>query len=260
MDSRMSRYSEEKNRTNTRSSLNQDLYKTIYENSEYSNVEGILTNPKPNEVNLNKLRELLQERENSSAPKPIIKKRPEINLNDTSSFDDDNRNYDIREILSKAKNDHKDDKYRSMQDFDYTLPDTIKSGTDLPKEADEIGELMNSITNSTSLQKLSNEELSLNLFDDLKSDTMISDSKSIRKIINEEIKKELNDTNTLNNNGIDKSFFTNSLNLKKDDFDEIGEMSETIHKNNKLLTTILLFIATAVVIILIVIIVAQVIN
>lgn len=257
MASRMSRYYKEEEKTNTRTSLNKDLYRTIYQNTEYSNVEGVLTNPKPNEVNINKLRELLQEREDMSAPKPIIREKPEIVLPNTSFEDDNNRNYDIRDILSKAKTDHEEEKYHRMQEYNYTLPDSVKTGSDLVKEADEIKKLMHTLT-STSLKKLSDEELSLDLFDDLKSGNTMSNSKAIRKIIDEEIKKELNDTSKLNNTGLDKSFFTNSLNFGKDDFDDLNEMSETIHKNNKLLTTILLFIATAVVIILIVLIAAQV--
>ena len=112
-------------------------------------------------------------------------------------------------------------------------------------EEEELKELIHTITNTSMLNKLGDQELSLGLLDELKSDTMVGDSSAIRKALEEE-KKVLKDDNFLDDENDDKknmdqSFFTSNLNFKDEDFEELQEMSKNIKKNDKLMN-ILIFI------------------
>ena len=60
MKSRMERYYEIDHDTNRRTRKNADLYQKIYENDEYSNIEGIATTLKPNEIDISKIKEMLK--------------------------------------------------------------------------------------------------------------------------------------------------------------------------------------------------------
>ena len=100
--------------------------------------------------------------------------------------------------------------------------------------------MIDTISNTSKLNKLSDKELGLDMFDDLKSEnnTTIADRESIRKIL-DEVKKEEKLENT--NTNIDKSFFTSSLNFGKKDFEELSELTNTKQKKHTL-RNILIFI------------------
>ena len=75
MASRMEKYYSNNSRTNTRSVKNENLYRNIYENTEYTNIEGITALDKTNEINLEQIKELLKEREERQ--KKTIKPKPQ---------------------------------------------------------------------------------------------------------------------------------------------------------------------------------------
>lgn len=232
MASRMEKYYQSNIRNNDRTSKNQDLYNKIYSEKEYTNVEGVITSSSPNEIDINKIRELLKSQEKKNS---IVK---EARVNSNLDYDDpldEEKKYDIKEILDKAR-DERDDKapdYRSLKNTEYNILKAIKLDADKPdfqSEADELKELINTITSTSLLNKLGDRELSLELLNDLRSNTMIGDSKSIRSIIEEEktIEKEENPE-------IDKSFYTSSLNFKNKDFEQLKDINNSLEKNNKLI-------------------------
>ena len=57
MPSRMDRYHFEEMTSSKRTKRNEDLYKSIYETGEYSNIEGIASISKKGEINLEKLKD-----------------------------------------------------------------------------------------------------------------------------------------------------------------------------------------------------------
>ena len=63
MASRMDRYYEEKQIPKKRSERNQTLYRDIYENVSYSNIEGVATIDKGSEIDINKVKQMLKNRE-----------------------------------------------------------------------------------------------------------------------------------------------------------------------------------------------------
>lgn len=232
MSSRMEKYYRSNTRNNDRTSKNQDLYKEIYAEKKYTNVEGIITSSSPNEIDINKIRELLKSQEKSNSIVKEARVTPNLDYDDPL---DEEKNYDIKEILDKAR-DERDDKnpdYRSLKNTEYNILKGIKLDNeklDFQSEAEELKELINTITSTSLLNKLGDRELSLELLNDLRSNTMIGDSKSIRSIIDQEKKIEKEE-----NEEIDKSFYTSSLNFKNKDFEQLQDINNSLEKNNKLI-------------------------
>lgn len=247
--SRMDRYNKESE--NSRSIKNKDLYKNIYELGEYSNIEGIATIDKSNEVDITKVKEMLKNREEYQRQKEIrkiSKKEIEVPTYDVYEVEDDDKVYDIRDILENAKiNNPTHEEYQSLKNINYEILKELKEKHFNKKTKEEVIDAVDNISNTSRLNKLSDGELGLDMFDDLKSqnDTIVQDKTAIRKLLEEaknNDEKEKENTNT----GIDKSFFTSSLNFGKEDFDEIQELNKSVAKN-KIIVKILSFIAAVIV-------------
>ena len=246
--SRMDRYNKEVE--NSRSSKNKDLYKNIYEFGEYSNIEGIATIDKSNEVDITKVKEMLKNREEYQRQKEIrkiSKKDIEVPTYDVYELDDDEKVYDIRDILENAKiNNPTHEEHQSLKNINYEILKELKEKHFNKKMKEDVVEAVDNISNTSRLNKLSDNELGLDMFGELKSqnDTMVQDKTAIRKLL-EEAKEETKKENT--NAGIDKSFFTSSLNFGKDDFDEVQELTKSV-KKNKIIVKILSFVAIVIVV------------
>lgn len=240
--SRMERYYEVDSDTSKRTKKNADLYQRIYENEEYNNIEGFATTLKPNEIDISKIKEMLQNRDQRNKTERDFRdfsSKPKVELeNIDSSFEHDHeKNYDIRDILDKAKSERKDTDTSSYHKLNQDSYDYLKDRNEKEKskneEDEELRDLIHTITNTSMLNKLGDQELSLGILDELKSNTMVGDASSIRPILEEEkeTKKENSDIEDDKQN-MDKSFFTSSLNFKEDDFDEIQEMGKNLKKND----------------------------
>lgn len=249
MASRMDRY---RNQTSNskRSVRNAELYRTIYEDTKYSNIEGVATIEKTNEVDIAKIKEMLQNRERYQKEKQyrqIIKKEePKLPEKEIPIIDDEEKNYDIRDILNKAKDERKDNSsndYHSIQEKQFEILNKLRAKKMDDKYSDdpeEIQELLNTITNNDELNKIADTDLSLDLLDDLKpsGNTMYGDDaigKLISQINSEDKKKEVSDDTT----EIDKSFYTASMNFKEEDFEDLKDINKTLKKNNKLIKSLL---------------------
>lgn len=261
MATRMERYYKQNNASN-RSEKNQNLYREIYENASYSNIEGIATIEKSNEIDITKVKEMLKNREDYQKQKDvrrIITKeiKPEPRYEELDLHED--RNYDIREILDKAKvNKPKEEKYHRLENTNYGILKKIDSNKKIKieevpdEESEKLRSLIDTITTTSTLNKLGDKELSLDLLDDLKSDgnTVVDGTNSIKKIL-EEAKKESKKEDT---SELDKSFFTSSLNFGEDDFEQLANLNSSLKKNNlliKVLVFIVLLFVTAGIIFLI---------
>lgn len=226
----MERYYNKPVNTKSRIKNNEELYRKIYEMGEYSNVEGIATIENGNDIDISKVQELLKmHEERDKRQKPRIEREP-IKV-EVEQMDED-RNYDIRDVLNKAKesNTNHDDKMRSLKNTEYD----ILKGLDLKKTSVEdvdLKDLINTITHNSALNKLASGEDTGSLLDDLisKSKTDTIDTKSISTIINDEKKKYEKDMD------IDKSFYTSSFNFKEDDFETMADLNKNLKKRNKLI-------------------------
>ena len=245
MASRMEKYYKTRD-SKRRVIRNESLYQTIYEDETYSNIEGVVATPKANEVDIEKLKELIASHEQErNQTRKLIRKPVELEPEIDPLDEEEEKSYDIRDVLVKAKDSRENiqDEYRSLKNTEYNILKNIKINNkqDIEQE-EELKELINTITNTSLLNKMSDNELSLNMFDDLKSDTMVGDSSAIRSVL-----KETKDDTVHKTAEMDTSFFTSSLDFKESDFEQLQNLSNSIHKNNKIMRVVLILLFIVVV-------------
>lgn len=225
--SRMEKYYQT-NDVKSRANKNRDLYRTIYDEAEYSNVEGISVIEKNEKIDIDMIRELIN---STNTPKqretkirveePIIKEVEE------------EKNYDIRDILDKAKSSRPESE-KKLSNTQYNILKNINLNENItvpPVKDEDLKNMIEAISNN------SKAGYTTDLFDDLKS---IHEPK-MAEIINEKMGKEEKEIE------IDKSFYTSSLGFTSDDFEDLKDMKESIETNN-LLTKILIFILLVVIV------------
>lgn len=248
MPTRMERYYKPTNQTSKRSEKNQDLYREIYEVGEYSNIEGIATIEKSNEVDITKVQNMLKNREQYQkqrqfrqvVSKPVAQESKEVmNLENEKS-------YDIRDVLNKAKSNKKsEEKYHSLENTGYNILKNLKekSMNDIPKN--DLRELIDTINNNSELNQMATRELSLDMFDDLKSEnnTIVQDKNSIKSILDEAKQEE--GKKKIENTEMDNSFYTSSLNINKEDFEQLTEQLE--EKKGNIVIKVFIFIILGIV-------------
>lgn len=211
MTSRMDRYNEVNNRT-SRSSRNRNLYNTMYSHGKYSNIEGVASLEKTNEIDITKVKEMLDSREKSQRERQYRKPSREV-ANESfplsrTRFDEDvQRSYDVNDVLRDAKENKKpDNKERVLNNTNYDILKKLNlhpKTSDTVSEGDDIKELIETISNTSMLNKNSNDDI--DMFSDLVSDdTKVGDVKSISEFTKE--------------TPMDNSFFTHSVKIKKADY------------------------------------------
>lgn len=235
MASRMDRYNKDEFVTSGRSSKNKSLYEQIESLENYTNIEGVATIEKTNEIDISKVQEMIKNREEYKKRRElrgIIDEKKEEKI-DTPEIEEKPRNYDIKSLLSMMEKETKNEnKVRSLDPEQYEMLKTLKNKSkkyDVQKEEEELKELINTIN-------MTKTNLDVGLLDDLKSDTMVGDASSIKKIIEDE-KKDVNFDAT--NTEIDHSFYTSSFGFTKSDFEELKNMNKDIKKNNKFIMILL---------------------
>lgn len=258
MASRMEKYYKTFESTNKRSQKNQDLYNEIYEAPSYSNIEAVATLEHTNEIDITKIKNMLKNREDYKRQKEYreivnpLKEKEEIKIDHQI---EEIKPYDIKEELEKIKAEEtEDDKYRSLGNTNYNILKELKIKNNVKDEEEDLKELINTITSTSLLNKLDNEELSLNMFDDLASsgNTIVSENNTVEALLEEakalEKRKEETDTSTLDN-----SFFTSSLAFDKSDFEDSIDTSKKNKVSLKIKITVaaIFFIISAIVIFLI---------
>lgn len=210
MASRMERYYRAAN-PKRRSQLNQDLYRDIYEDGEYSNIEGVAMIDKNNEIDITKVKRMLKNREDYKRQKEyrnLITKKEEPALDTSNDFleEETKKTYDIMDVLREAKEGNdEDDRYLQLDNTNYNILKELKIEKEKGKnenQEEELKELINTITNTSMLNKLDDEQLSLKLLEDLQGET-----------------KVLNKTSEINSK-LDNSFYTTSIKLNSEDFED----------------------------------------
>ncbi len=243
MASRMDRYSN----SEARSKKNEHLYKDIQDFNSYSNIAGVATIEKTNEVDITRVKEMLKNRENYQKGKKyrdLIEKQPKEELIEPVSFEQE-RSYDVMDALKQAKEDRtvKDERsrYRSLKHTQYDFLDKLEDNN----QDDELRELIDTIT----LKKQQNDDLGL--FDDLKSDTMVGDAKSIKSYIDEDLELEDDsDTDYNTTEEIDRTFFSSSLGFTKDDFEDLKDLQQSVKTSHKVLKMLVIIVTVIIAIIL----------
>lgn len=238
MPSRMEKYYNSNQSRNTRTSRNNSLYDKLYDNTPYSNVESVTTIEKGSQIDLEKIKRLLEEQKEIKDENLIPKKRvyPERKY---EISEEPEKDYDIKTVLSKAKDEYTDDnKSRSLRNTQYNILKDINV-KDTKDNDNSLEELISAIANTSALNKMDDRDLSLDILEDLK-----SDGKTQININN--VEELIKNTNKDDDN-MDKSFFTSSLSFGEKDFEELSDIKTSLKKNN-ILISILVFVFLAVII------------
>ena len=217
MPSRMEKYYHIDEGLQRRSNKNKSLYDSIYEDVEYSNVEGISIIEKDEQVDIDKIRELL------GYDKPKKEEKKEVKVSTPKTYIEE-KNYDINAVLNKAKNERPEEE--KLANTQYNILKNLNLEQEFKEKRkiddDELKNMIETITiNSKNGQ-------TADLLDDLKT---ISSSK-----MKEEIEEEM-----------DKSFFTSSLGFTSKDFEDLKDIKDEVKKNS-LLVKILLFIFSVIIV------------
>lgn len=238
MTSRMEKYHGDSSGINKRSVRNESLYKDIYNNVEYSNIERVATLEKTNEISLEQIQDLLREREMKKSRSIIQKKESPIVVHKTES----DRSYDIRDVLSKAKNEyHEDSRNRSLSDTQCNIFKNINiNDSDKVYNDDEIEK---TLVNTGVLKGYDDKELSLDMLSDLKStgNTVVNKTSNVLSL--KDVKEAKDKYQPKDDDGLDKSFYTSSLNFKDDDFEQLKDLQDSIESNNKLIKVLFFLFA-----------------
>lgn len=249
MASRMDRYYQGSNKRMNRSTRNKSLY-----NSTSKDIDTIKYVNTANEIDISKIKEMVNNREtykkekklrqtvqNSRLKLDIPEKSEEesydimdIKLSEHKNITETPKNYDLSDVLSKAKSDHKEDdaKNRNLKNLEYKELNNLNLRKKEYKDSEaELNDLINSIHNTSKMNKLDDD---VGLLDELKADTMIGNDTSIKKVLEEEEKEEKKD----DTKELDKSFFTSTFDFADEDFDE--ELARKKGKKKKIVIAIII--------------------
>lgn len=240
----MEKYYKKEAQGNSRTKRNTRLYNSIYSYGKYSNIEGIASIDNTNEIDITKVKEMLETREKYQAERryrrltnedkpvqelPRVQKRYK---------EDEERTYDIMDVLTKAREKKEpDDKERVLSKTSYDVLKNIDLKRNLNKKDyydDELDDMIQTISNTSMLNKLDDADLAADMFSDLKGnneDTQVGNLNNIKDLIEENNKFVKDDKKEQT---MDNSFFTSNLKLKKKDFvsyddeDKKGSVFKTI--------------------------------
>lgn len=245
MSSRMDRYYENHGEETKRTNKNSTLYKDLYSNKEYDNVENLNLNV-GKEININDVKDMLEKRDKYRDAKDyrIIKPEEPVMRRVRYYEEDEPNSHDINEMIGQAKVERPvEEKRRSLEETQVlTLEELISKKSYAKKKKLDKSDMEDLVNTIYDTQMLSEDG---GLFDDLKSTGKTVMAPSIKQVL-EEAKEEAKDAEDMDN-----SFFTSSLGLKKSDFEEV---EETEKGEDKTLKFIILLAVIFVIIVLFIII------
>lgn len=228
MASRMEKYYHDNTDILSRADKNANLYEELYDNVKYSNVEGIASIESSNEIDITKIRRLINEHEQQKKDTTFVRKTVVTNTKQEEILED--KNYDLKEVLNDAKkNRPKDEKERYVKEF--------KNSVILDKlnELNDSDVKIEDLTNISTLSSLGDNELSLDLLDSLKS----NDNTFIGELSDRTKQQETEE--------MDSSFYTAGMSFSKEDFEELDDINKNLKKNN-IWITLLVFILMVIII------------
>ncbi len=244
MPSRMDRYYQTEVDLGRRTKKNQALYDDIHRSMDYGNVKQVSN---ANEISPEKLNEILN-KEKKPQKRNLYDNVPPSSY--VSDDEDDEKNYDVKEALEKAKNENTvNNNYHKLNDDQINLLKKIQNYKATMYDKDEnLDELLNTIANTKLLKQLNDRDLSLDLLGDLKSNnenTIVGGINSINNVMTDIPKiKTLEDEK----NEIDKSFYTSSLSFNENDFDDLTQIKSGLQKNHDMMKWVFIVLGVLMVI------------
>ena len=256
----MERYYKKETQGNSRTKRNTRLYNSIYSYGKYSNIEGIASIDNTNQIDITKVKKMLETREKYQAERKyrrltneenVVQELPKVR----SRYKEEDRTYDIMDVLNKAREKKEpDDKERVLSKTSYDVLKNLdlkrKNSVEDYDNEDDLKDMIQTISNTSMLNKLDDADLAADMFSDLKGhneDTQVGNLNNIKELIEENKNNEKKKEQTMDN-----SFFTSNLKLKKKDFVEYGEEEKKGSVFKTIFVTILILGIIAVVGILVV--------
>lgn len=220
--------------TSSRSARNKKLYEELYNTGTYSNSVVI---DQSKEIDISKIKEIIDKEKNTSEKK----NRPDINFDDVTKKELEQKVYDINEVLKSAKEKRdiieeasekrKNSKYESHLDIEEELSKTRKVYDKILQEETELLDIMNTLANVQA-------EGSTNSYKDITSDSIKQKTATVQKVELPEDKIE-----KIDDDGKETTeYSTNTFMFSKKDFDSEG-LEEEIKESNgfiKLLIALLI--------------------
>ena len=220
--------------TSSRSARNKKLYEELYNTGTYSNSVVI---DQSKEIDISKIKEIIDKEKNISEKK----NRPDINFDDVTKKELEQKVYDINEVLKSAKEKRdiieeasekrKNSKYESHLDIEEELSKTRKVYDKILQEETELLDIMNTLANVQA-------EGSTNSYKDITSDSIKQKTATVQKVELPEDKIE-----KIDDDGKETTeYSTNTFMFSKKDFDS-EELEEEIKESNgfiKLLIALLI--------------------
>ncbi len=226
----MERYYKAENNGKTRTKRNTKLYNSIYSYGKYSNIEGIASIDNTNEIDITKVKQMLETREKYQAERRYRRLTNEdkelVELPKVSKrHKEEERTYDIMDVLSKAREKKEpDDRERVLSKTSYDVLKNIELKRNVNRKdyydgEENIDDMIQTITNTSMLNKMDDADLAADMFSDLTSkddDTKVGNLNNLKELIDGNKKDSSIDMKK--EQTMDNSFFTSNLKLKKKDF------------------------------------------
>lgn len=243
MNSRMEKYENDDFSQRSRISRNRKLYNEINKTeltnfNSFNNAKVIKEGAK--EIDLMKIKKYVEKiNGDSTDTRKSLLDAQELHR-ERKLQEEEEKDYDLISVLEKAREkrevDYQKERYKKLRDTQYDILSNLNLYNKKEEEKEEENfntqeKTLIDLINTVAMNKNKND-----LLNELQSDdeTMIgsieeeSSNTDLKALINEEINKDK--TNTLEKDAtiqsIDKSFYTNSLNFSKEDFEDFGDIKE----------------------------------
>lgn len=226
--------------TNSRSSRNKKLYEELYNTGSYSNSVVI---DQSKEIDISKIKEIIDKEKNLNQKK---NNRPEINFDDVTKVKEEQRVYDINEVLKTAKEKRdiieeanekrKNSKYENHLDIEEELSKTRKVYDKILQEETELLDIMNTLANVKSDMNTSYKDITS---DSIKQKT---NTITVKKVELPDDKIEV-----IDDDGQESTeYSTNTFMFNKKDFDS-EDLEESIKESNAFIKILIALLVIAII-------------
>jgi len=237
MSSRMTKYYDEPEITNSRYRKNEDLYREISK-SELDKFDvksnATILGENKNEIDVEKIKKILDTKYNETP------KRKSIRLEETYEVEEEKeitKEYDINIILEKAKEEkevnYEEERLKKLRDTQFNILKNLNlEKYEVDKEDESKEDDLKHLIDTIALNANNNKNTALDILSDLKG----SDNTEVLDGLKDEVvekEKNITDTQMIN------SFYTSSNALKNKDFEEIEDFSKELGSNNIFIKIIL---------------------
>ena len=239
MSSRMTKYYDEPEITNSRYHKNEELYKEISKselNSYDVKSNATILGDNKNEIDVEKIKKILDTKYNETPKRRSIRLETEELVEEEREI---TKEYDINVILEKAReqkqDNYEEERLKKLRDTQFDILKNLNIAEKEDEEEDLEEDNLKTLINTIALNEHKNNEDSSPL--DILSDLKGNDDTEVLKGLKEEIEKddeELDKTQKSNitDTQMINSFYTSSNALKQNDFEDIEDFSKEVESNN----------------------------